>query len=267
MAYGTPSDPVGGTVITVAYAVANLLDPIRWLRLLTGNADPPGSSYVVVSDSTTGTTWRKIPTDAIADGAVTTVKIADLGVTAAKLSAGVGSNGFLLGNSSGALAWFNPAGVTVGSATSAGSATNATNATTATNALQLDSLAPSDYLRSIGPQNAAPGSVTPSTSYQTLALSIINLTRAGQWLVTITGSYVQHSSDGAGRLAIAVNGSRIFEIAGGGGGVTGERYPMTVSRVTAIGAAATASIQYMKDSGAGASSFENLSIVATYASN
>lgn len=65
MAYGTPADPVGGTVITVAYAVANLLDPIRWLRLMTGNADPPGSSYVVVSESTTGTTWRKVPMDAI----------------------------------------------------------------------------------------------------------------------------------------------------------------------------------------------------------
>lgn len=79
MAYGTPSDPVAGTVITVAWAVANVLTPIRWLRLLTGNADPPGSSYVVVSDSTTGTTWRKIPTDAIAD----------LAVTAGKLAAGV----------------------------------------------------------------------------------------------------------------------------------------------------------------------------------
>lgn len=79
MAYGTPADPVGGTVITVAYAVANILDPIRWLRLLTGNADPPGSAYVVVSDSTTGTTWRKVPADALAAGAV----VAHLGYTPA----------------------------------------------------------------------------------------------------------------------------------------------------------------------------------------
>jgi hypothetical protein len=70
VAYGTPSDPVSGTVITVAYAVANILDPIRWLRLLTGNTDPPGSSYVVVSDSVSGTTWKKIPGDALAAGAV-----------------------------------------------------------------------------------------------------------------------------------------------------------------------------------------------------
>lgn len=57
-AFGTPSDPVGGTVITVAYAVANLLDPIRWLRQLTGNADPPGTGYMVTSDSTTATSWK-----------------------------------------------------------------------------------------------------------------------------------------------------------------------------------------------------------------
>jgi hypothetical protein len=77
VAYGTPTDPVGGTVITVAYAVANILDPLRWLRLMTGNADPPGSAYVVVSDSATGTTWRKVPADALAAGAV----VAHLGYT------------------------------------------------------------------------------------------------------------------------------------------------------------------------------------------
>lgn len=84
MAYGTPTDPVGGTVITVAYAVSNLLDPIRWLRLMTGNAEPPGSSYVAVSDSTTAVTWKRIPTDAIADGAVTSAKLA-AGVALANL--------------------------------------------------------------------------------------------------------------------------------------------------------------------------------------
>jgi microcystin-dependent protein len=77
MSYGSPSDPVAGTVITVAYAKSNLLDPIRWLRLMQGNADPPGSSYVVVSDSTTGTTWKKVPADALAAG----VAVANLGYT------------------------------------------------------------------------------------------------------------------------------------------------------------------------------------------
>ena len=88
MSYGSPSDPVGGTVITVAYAVANLLDPIRWLRLLTGNADPPGSAFVVVSTSTTGTTWMRVPTDAIADGAITTAKVGNGQITAPKLAGG-----------------------------------------------------------------------------------------------------------------------------------------------------------------------------------
>jgi len=62
MAYGTPTDPVGGTVITVAYAVANFLDPIRALRAFTGGADPPGSGYVVTSDSTSATTWKTVQT-------------------------------------------------------------------------------------------------------------------------------------------------------------------------------------------------------------
>lgn len=57
-AYGTPTDPVGATIITVAYAIANLLNPIRALRAFTGNADPPGSGYVVTSDSTSATTWK-----------------------------------------------------------------------------------------------------------------------------------------------------------------------------------------------------------------
>lgn len=60
MAYGTPADPVAGTVITVAYAVANFLDPIRALRAFTGGADPPGTGYVVSSDSTLATSWKTI---------------------------------------------------------------------------------------------------------------------------------------------------------------------------------------------------------------
>jgi hypothetical protein len=77
MAWSAPSDPVGGTVITVAAYVTNSLDNIRWLRLLTGNADPPGSNYVVVSTSTTGTSWQKVPADALAAG----VAVSNLGYT------------------------------------------------------------------------------------------------------------------------------------------------------------------------------------------
>jgi hypothetical protein len=57
MAYGTPTDPVAGTVITVAYAVANLLNPIRALRDFTGGSDPPGSNYWLRSTSTTAVSW------------------------------------------------------------------------------------------------------------------------------------------------------------------------------------------------------------------
>lgn len=72
MPWTPPSDPVTGTVITVAYAVANLLTQLRWLRGMTGNADPPGTSYCVVSNSTTSTSWSKVPADAFAANAVTT---------------------------------------------------------------------------------------------------------------------------------------------------------------------------------------------------
>ena len=88
MPFGTPTDPVSGTVITVAFAVANFLDPIRWLRLMTGGADPPGSNYVVRSTSTTATTWSKVTTDLVNDAAITTPKIADANVTSAKLATG-----------------------------------------------------------------------------------------------------------------------------------------------------------------------------------
>lgn len=94
MPFGTPADPVSGTVITVAYAVANLLTPLRWLRGLTGNADPPGTDYCIVSDTTTGATWRKVPAAALATGAaagnvgtggVTTAMLATDAVTAEKI--------------------------------------------------------------------------------------------------------------------------------------------------------------------------------------
>lgn len=58
MAYNAPSDPVAGTVITVAAYVVNSLDNIRWLRVLMGGADPTGTGYVVTSDSTSTTSWK-----------------------------------------------------------------------------------------------------------------------------------------------------------------------------------------------------------------
>jgi hypothetical protein len=75
MPYGNPVDPVAGTVITVAYARTNILDPIRWLRLLTGNADPPGSSYVIVSGGTASASWAKVSSDVVADGSISDAKL------------------------------------------------------------------------------------------------------------------------------------------------------------------------------------------------
>ena len=58
MPWTNPVDPVTNTVITVAYAQSNLTGPLRWLRLLTGNADPPASNYLVTSDSAAATSWK-----------------------------------------------------------------------------------------------------------------------------------------------------------------------------------------------------------------
>lgn len=77
MAYGTPVDPVPGTVITVAYQIANVLDPIRALRANTGNGDPPALNRVAVSSAPGGpSAWIQVPTGAIADAAITDAKLA-----------------------------------------------------------------------------------------------------------------------------------------------------------------------------------------------
>ena len=49
MTWNTPVSPVAGTVITVAWATSNVVQPVTWLRLMTGNADPPGTAFVVKS--------------------------------------------------------------------------------------------------------------------------------------------------------------------------------------------------------------------------
>jgi hypothetical protein len=66
MPWNTPVAPVSGTTITVAWAIANIVNPINWLRLLMGNADPPGSDYVVVSTGVAGASWQKVPIAALA---------------------------------------------------------------------------------------------------------------------------------------------------------------------------------------------------------
>lgn len=88
MAWGNPQDPVAGTVITVAWAVANVLNPLRHLRLMTGNADPPGAWYALVSTGGGLPQWIKIPTDAIADLAITNGKLATDAVDDRVLAAG-----------------------------------------------------------------------------------------------------------------------------------------------------------------------------------
>src|SRR4051794_2586371 len=71
-----PADPTSGTSITRAWAVTNVTSLLRWLRALTGNADPPAADRVIVSTSTTETIWDQVRANVLADAAVTNVKLA-----------------------------------------------------------------------------------------------------------------------------------------------------------------------------------------------
>lgn len=57
MAWSAPTTPVSGTVITVAWAQSAVVDPINWLRTMTGGADPPAADYSITSTGTTATGW------------------------------------------------------------------------------------------------------------------------------------------------------------------------------------------------------------------
>lgn len=100
VAFGTPTDPTPGTVITSAFAVANFLDPIRALRAFTGGADPPGSGYVVESSSTSATSWVLVNAAKIASWlGYTPVNKAGDTLTGELLQSG--GNGYTLGATSG----------------------------------------------------------------------------------------------------------------------------------------------------------------------
>lgn len=89
ISWTTPTNPVAGTVITVAYAVTNFINNLNWLRGLTGSADPPGSNYTIRSTSTTATDWSKVTVDMLAANAVINEKILDRSIDAStKLAEG-----------------------------------------------------------------------------------------------------------------------------------------------------------------------------------
>lgn len=76
MARSIPVVPVSGTVITVAWATSSVVDPINWLYVLTGGADPPAANRMVRSTSTTATIWGQVIADCIGDAQITDIKMA-----------------------------------------------------------------------------------------------------------------------------------------------------------------------------------------------
>ena len=81
MTWNTPIAGVSGQVITAAWSTSNVVEQLLHLRLMTGNADPPGSGYLVMAVSPTQTVWGKLTTDYILDGTITDAKLVDAKVS------------------------------------------------------------------------------------------------------------------------------------------------------------------------------------------
>jgi len=71
MPWAAPVVPIAGTVITVAYATGNIVNPINWLRQMTGGADPGLANRALISSGPTTTTWGLLPDIAMATQKVT----------------------------------------------------------------------------------------------------------------------------------------------------------------------------------------------------
>lgn len=88
MPWTAPQPPVSGTTITVAYAQTNIVDSQNHLRLMTGNADPPGADYAIISTSSSLTHWAKIPDAALADAKISKTNVGGTGGPNAQLLTG-----------------------------------------------------------------------------------------------------------------------------------------------------------------------------------
>lgn len=97
MPWSPPIPPISGSVITVAWAQANVVDTITWLRQLTGGVDPGASNKVLVSNGPTSTAWGQVP-----DVALAVPKVSRTGDTMTgdlQVNRGSGPTGYLiLGN-------------------------------------------------------------------------------------------------------------------------------------------------------------------------
>jgi len=63
MPWTPPITPVAGTVITVPWADSSVVNPINWLRAMTGGADPAGSNLALYATGPSATAWGKLPDD------------------------------------------------------------------------------------------------------------------------------------------------------------------------------------------------------------
>jgi hypothetical protein len=82
--WANPPTVIAGTTILAATWNAGSRDLLNVLRALTGG-DPSGPSLALISIDGNSANWIQVPTAAIADDAVTTAKILNGNVTAAKL--------------------------------------------------------------------------------------------------------------------------------------------------------------------------------------
>lgn len=277
MAYGTPTDPVGGTVITVAYAVANLLDPIRWLRALTGGADPPGTNYVVRSTSTSATEWSKVTSDMIAAltgqlsfGAVAGISFYGNGGSARSSVRDYAAQGLVFnvhGDSfeiydqalanqmfqayrSGGVAYGKIGGNVIWHTGNDGPGGGL-------DADTLDGVQGSGYAVAPAALAARGTSLALTTSYQDVPSASVTATATGTYLVMAAVKFNSTSTDGNNRASVYVNGVAVStaEMVGSTG-TTQINHPSCMF-LTSITSGHVVKIQAKKDSGSGGSSADD----------
>lgn len=115
MPWSPPGVPSSGTTITVAFATSLINNGLHWLRQLTGNGDPTASNQVIVSTSTSTSTWQQIQSAQIATGGVADSNLATQKVRAATPTPSSTFSSLMVANGNGFFELATPADGPVGS--------------------------------------------------------------------------------------------------------------------------------------------------------
>lgn len=65
MPWTPPASPIANTIITVAWANSSVVNPITWLRSMTGGVDPWAANLALYSTGPSATSWGKLPDEVL----------------------------------------------------------------------------------------------------------------------------------------------------------------------------------------------------------